>query len=58
MMIDMPQWMSFCHEARVVDHSKRGCSPADLQNIFVAVNFEEESGTSEAKENNDDAMMR
>jgi hypothetical protein len=29
-----------------------------LQNIFIAVNFEEESEGIEAEENDDDAMMR
>lgn len=57
MMMDMSQWISFCQEARIADN-KRGSSITDLQNIFVAVNFEEESTTAEAKENDDDAMMR
>lgn len=28
------------------------------QTVFIAVNFEEESGTAEADANDDDAMMR
>ena len=58
MMMRMMQWMAFCHDAGIVDNSKRGCHTNDLQNIFVAVNFEEESSSAEAGENDDDAMMR
>jgi hypothetical protein len=32
--------------------------PCSLQNVFIAVNFEEESDTAEAEANDDDAMMR
>lgn len=31
---------------------------AHMQNVFVAVNFEEEDDTIEAAANDDDAMMR
>ncbi|GLC40789.1 hypothetical protein PLESTB_000022500 [Pleodorina starrii] len=48
-------WMSFCHDAGIVG---RGCTEIDVQNIFVAVNFEEESETEEAAANDDDAMVR
>ena len=54
----MSQWMHFCAEAGIVDNSKRGCHVTDLENIFVAVNFEEDSKSLEAEENDDDAMMR
>ena len=58
MMMTMTQWMAFCTEAGILNNSKRGCHVSDLQNIFVAVNFEEESDTQEADVNDDDAMMR
>ena len=58
LLMGMSQWMYFCTEAGVVDNSKRGCHVTDLDNIFVAVNFEEDSKSLEADENDDDAMMR
>lgn len=54
----LSDWLSFCADAGIVDNSKRGCTNSDMQNVFVAVNFEEESETAEADANDDDAMMR
>ncbi|EFJ45989.1 hypothetical protein VOLCADRAFT_118253, partial [Volvox carteri f. nagariensis] len=48
-------WMAFCHDAGIVG---KGCTGMDVQNIFVAVNFEEESETEESAANDDDAMVR
>ena len=58
LLMGVSQWMHFCAEAGIVDNSKRGCHVTDLENIFVAVNFEEDSKSLEAEENDDDAMMR
>ncbi|GIL79647.1 hypothetical protein Vretimale_12241 [Volvox reticuliferus] len=48
-------WLAFCYDAGIVG---KGCTSMDMQNIFVAVNFEEESETEEAAANDDDAMVR
>mmetsp|Transcript_41878 Transcript_41878/g.125343 ORF Transcript_41878/g.125343 Transcript_41878/m.125343 type:complete len:890 (-) Transcript_41878:2379-5048(-) len=51
-------WLQFCNDTGITDNSQRGCSTADLSNVFIAVNFEEESGTVESDANDDDEMMR
>ncbi|GLI68136.1 hypothetical protein VaNZ11_012472 [Volvox africanus] len=48
-------WLAFCHDAGIVG---KGCTSMDMQNIFVAVNFEEESETEESAANDDDGMVR
>ncbi|GIL52460.1 hypothetical protein Vafri_8339 [Volvox africanus] len=48
-------WLAFCHDAGIVG---KGCTGMDMQNIFVAVNFEEESETEESAANDDDGMVR
>ena len=53
----LPQWIAFCLESGVTDESKHGSRQADLNNMFMAVNFEER-GSAEAEENDDNAMMR
>ncbi|KAG2452450.1 hypothetical protein HYH02_002692 [Chlamydomonas schloesseri] len=51
-------WLNFCNDAGIVHPTQRGCTVQDLQTIFISVNFEEESDTTEADANDDDAMVR
>ncbi|KAG2501783.1 hypothetical protein HYH03_000283 [Edaphochlamys debaryana] len=59
MQMGCSTWMAFCADAGITrEGGPRGTTPLDMQNIFVAVNFEEESDTVEAEANDDDAMVR
>ncbi|KAG2484429.1 hypothetical protein HYH03_016739 [Edaphochlamys debaryana] len=58
MTMGVGAWAAFCADAGVTSEGTRGTTALDLQNIFVAVNFEEEQGTAEAEANDDDAMVR
>ncbi|KAG1655046.1 hypothetical protein FOA52_003802 [Chlamydomonas sp. UWO 241] len=56
--LSMNGWLQFCSLTGITDNTRRGCSSSDLQNVFVAVNYEEEQGTQESEANDDDEMMR
>ncbi|KAG2491392.1 hypothetical protein HYH03_010183 [Edaphochlamys debaryana] len=51
-------WMAFCADAGILSEGSRGTTAQDMQTIFIAVNFEEETDTAEAEANDDDAMVR
>ncbi|GFH12473.1 uncharacterized protein HaLaN_08172, partial [Haematococcus lacustris] len=51
-------WLQFCSEAHVLDNTQRGCTSQDLQNVFIATNYEEDKVSQESEANDDDAMMR